>query len=153
MEPQIQDPAYRERLATIFSAAPFIVALGIQPLDVGPGWCETWLPVRPEQQQQDGFVHAGVVATLADHTAGGAAGTLMAAGDIVLTVEFKINLLRPAVGEQLRCRAEVLKPGRRFSVVEAVVHAWRSERATLVAKLTATMAYIPQADVRRTGVG
>ncbi len=151
MELRVQDPAYRARLAEIFSAAPFIVALGIQPVDVGPGWCETRLRLQPEHHQQDGFVHAGVMATLADHTAGGAAGTLMAADAIVLTVEFKINLLRPAVGDELRCRAEVLKPGRRFSVVEAVVHAWRQEQATLAAKLTATMAYIPQAEMRPKG--
>ncbi len=55
-------------------------------------------------------VHAGVQATIADHTAGGAATTLIDKGQFVLTVEFKINLLRVTRGDSLLCRAQVLKP-------------------------------------------
>ena len=66
-------------------------------------------------------MHAGVQATMADHTAGGAAATMIEPDHIVLTVEFKINLLRAAKGERLTCHSQVLKPGSRLIVVESEV--------------------------------
>ena len=110
--------------------------------DAGPGWCETTLAVRPEHLQQDDLVHAGVLATLADHTAGCASGTVADPGKVVLTVEFKINFLRPAVGQQLRCRAEVLKPGRRLIVAESSVHAVNDGVEKLAAKAMVTLAVV-----------
>ena len=88
-------------------------------------------------------VHAGVQATLADHSAGAAAGTLMPADHVVLSVEFKIQLLRPAVGERLLCRAHVIRPGRQIVATESNVFACRGEDEKLVSKLTATMMYVP----------
>ncbi len=134
---------YRQRLFEVMEAAPFVAAVGIRLQDFGPGWCETVLEIRPNHLQQNGYVHAGVQTTLADHTAGAAAATLMPADEIVLSLEFKINLLRPAVGERLLCRATVIKPGRRFSVVEADVSAVQGDKVSLVAKMLATMAYAP----------
>lgn len=119
MEPR--DPEYRARVAHIMTAAPFMRALGVSLRDVGPGWCLAGLNVAPEHLQQDGYVHAGVQASLADHTAGCAAFTLVAPDEIILTVEFKINLLRPSLGSRLQCHAEVIRPGRRLVVVEAEV--------------------------------
>jgi uncharacterized protein (TIGR00369 family) len=117
--------------------------LGIVLQAVEVGWCETVLTVAPRHWQQNGFIHAGVQATMADHTAGAAAATLMAAGQMVLTVEFKISLLRPAVGEQLRCRAEVVKAGRRITFVESAVYALHHDESKLVSKLAATMTFVP----------
>jgi acyl-coenzyme A thioesterase PaaI-like protein len=64
---------------------------------------------------------------------------------VVLSVEFKIQLLRPAVGERLRCRAEVLRPGRQIVATESQVLACTREGEKLVSKLTATMMYVPAA--------
>src|SRR3972149_11770825 len=94
-----QNPNFREQVRWIFEAAPFVGGLGLELADLGPGWCESVLPVAAKHLQQDGYIHAGVQATAADHTAGGAAGTLVKPDQTVLTVEFKINLLRPAQGE------------------------------------------------------
>ncbi|MCB8942601.1 MAG: PaaI family thioesterase [Ardenticatenaceae bacterium] len=138
-----QNPNYQSVIRGIFAEAGFISELGVELREVGPGWCETALAVAPRHWQQNGFIHAGVQATMADHTAGAAAATLMAAGQMVLTVEFKINLLRPAVGEQLRCRAEVVKAGKRISFVEAAVYASDNDESKLVAKLAATMTFVP----------
>ena len=88
------------------------------------------------------MVHAGVLATLADHCAGAAASTQLAEGEFVVTVEFKINLLRGARGERLSCRAEVLKRGSTLTVVESQVYAESAGRRELVAKLNATMAVL-----------
>lgn len=95
--------------------------------------------------QQNGFIHAGVQATLADHAAA-AAATLVEEGQTVLTLEFKLNLLRPALCQRLLCRAEVLKAGRQVTVVEAEVFAERDGRRHLFSKATVTMAVVALAE-------
>ena len=132
----------RAELERIFNAAPFVANLGVCLVTIGPGICETELEVEPVHLQQDGFVHAGVQATMADHTAGGAAATLIEPSRIVLTVEFKINLLRAARGERLICRAKVLKPGSRLMVVESEVFCENEGKSKLVSKTTASIAVV-----------
>ncbi len=132
----------REELERIFNAAPFVADLGIRLVSFGSGTCETELDIEPRHLQQDGFVHAGVQATMADHTAGGAAATIIEPDNIVLTVEFKINLLRAAKGEQLTCQANVLKPGSRLIVVESEVQCVNDGTEILVSKTTASMAVV-----------
>ena len=134
-----QNPEYRDHTRAIFDKAPFIADLGVVLVDLGPGWCETALAVAPKHRQQDGYVHAGVQATMADHSAGGAAGTLVRGNEMVLTAEFKIHLLRPAVGERLRCRATVLKPGKTLIVAESEVFAIHAGKEKLVAKAMVTL--------------
>jgi uncharacterized protein (TIGR00369 family) len=69
---------------------------------VEPGIVEVALPYRADLTQQHGFLHAGIVATILDSACGYAAFSLMAADVAVLTVEYKINLLRPAQGRTIR---------------------------------------------------
>jgi len=73
---------------------------------------------RPDLEQQDGFVHAGALVTLADSAGGYAALTLLPSGSRVLSVEVKLNFLRPAVGTIIRGRASVKKMGRTIAVCE-----------------------------------
>ncbi len=79
---------------------------------------------------------------MADHTAGGAAATIIESDHIVLTVEFKINLLRAAKGERLTCRSKVLKPGSRLIVVESEVLCENDGTSILVSKTNASMAVV-----------
>lgn len=130
-------------VSAIFDRAAFIAHLGVALVSYGEGTCETRLAVRPEHRQQDGFIHAGVQATMADHTAGGAAATLTGPDQTVLSVEFKINLLRPARGDVLVCRARVLRGGRTLSVVESEVLTPDAGGEKLVAKATVTLAVVP----------
>lgn len=141
-----QNPGYVERVRALFEAAPFVQHLGIVIDEVGPGLCITQLTLRAEHLQQNGYVHAGVQATLADHTAGGAAGSLLREDQGVLSVEFKINLLRPGAGQRLTCRATVLKAGRTLSIVESEVFAHDAGRAALVAKATVTLMIVAAPD-------
>ena len=143
---QINDPNYRETVADIFRRAAHVQALGIELKDLGPGWCETHLDVKPRHLQQTGVVHAGVLATLADHSAGAAGSTVLAPDQYLLTVEFKINLLRAATAPRLWCRAQVLKPGRRITVAESEVFAAMETETRLVAKATVTMAVLARED-------
>lgn len=126
----------------IFRSAPFIAQLGAQMVRVEPGLCESRLDLRGDHLQQDGFVHAGVQATMADHTAGAAAATLIAPDQIVLTAEFKISLLRAARGDALTCRAHVLKPGSQLTFVESEVFCESNGAATLVSKATVSIAVV-----------
>ncbi len=136
------DELSREELERIFNAVPFVASLGIRLVTVGPGICETELDVEPRHLQQDGFVHAGVQAAMADHTAGGAAATLIEPDHMVLTVEFKINLLRAAKGKRLTCQSKVLKPGSRLIVVESEILCKHEGTLKLVSKTTASIAAV-----------
>lgn len=133
------DPA---ALKEIFRAAPFVADLGMELESIAAGECVTVLDVTPRHLQQNGFVHAGVQATLADHSAGAAASTQAPAGCGVVTVEIKVSYLRAARGERLRCRSRVLKPGKQFLFVESEVYCASAGQELLVAKASATMAVI-----------
>lgn len=116
-----------ERLVEgIFRNATFIGSLGIELTGLGFGWCETKLNVTSAHLQQHGFVHAGVLMTIADHTCGGAALSTIPEGKDVITVENKVSFLRPATGRELTCRAEVFGA--------------REGRSALVAKASSTLA-------------
>lgn len=134
--------AIRSAVARIFDESPFIRDVGIVFHDAGTGWCEAGVDLAPRHLQHTGVAHAGLVTTLADHCGGGAAYTQVQPGEQIVTVEFKLNLLRAGKGERLSCRAEVLKAGRSFHVVESEVFAHQGDRETLIAKLNATMAVL-----------
>jgi uncharacterized protein (TIGR00369 family) len=131
----------------IFAAAPFIADLGIEPTAMGEGRCETVLALQPRHFQHTGQVHAGVVTTMADHTAGAAAQSVLPAGAFAITAELKVSLLRAAKGRTLTCCAHVLKPGRSLVFTEAEVWCHDGDPAsrTMVAKLSATMAVVQPA--------
>ena len=76
---------------------------------------------RPGFSQQDGFVHAGIMATLADNCAGYATLSRLPPGSRVLAVEFKLNFIRPGMGDMIRGRARVRRLGKTLSVCEIYV--------------------------------
>ena len=127
-------------VANSFARQSIMNLIGARLIRVEPGVVEIELPFRADLTQQDGFLHAGVITTVADSAAGYAAYTLMPAGSRVLSIEFKVNLLRPARGELFVARAEVIKAGRTLTVVRADVFAvsGNSERE-LVATMQGTM--------------
>lgn len=106
----------------VFDRAPFIRLLGYRLVGHGAGWVETELDLKDHHFQQHGYVHAGVLTTMADHTCGGAASTVIPDGYSVLTAQLSMHLLRAARGQRLRCRGEVVKPGRTLVVTQADVH-------------------------------
>lgn len=106
---------------------------------VEPGAVDVILPFRDDLTQQDGFLHAGIVAAVADSACGYAANTLMPATARVLSIEFKLNLLAPAVGERLEARARVIRAGRTVTVCQADVLAITGKSEKLIATMTGTM--------------
>src|SRR5437764_4606215 len=102
------------RVRAMFQKARFVEELGINVTKVAEGSIETELAIRDSFRQQHGFIHAGVIATLGDHTAGGAARTVTGEKDVI-TIEFKVNFLRPAKGNKLRCVGKVLRGGKQIA--------------------------------------
>jgi uncharacterized protein (TIGR00369 family) len=136
----------------LFRAAPFVAFLGIELEAISSGRCHTRLHLRPEHLQETGLVHAGVIAAIADHTAGAAAGSVLDRLSYPLTVEFNINLLRRASGDHLTCHSRVLKPGRTLVVAESEVFiAGRGVDGVLVAKALVTLAVLTKVESRGTG--
>ena len=127
----------------------FVAFCGFEAVTVAPGHLESRVLIKEDHRQQDGFIHAGVMATMADHTSGYAAYTMIPEDHRILTVEFKINFLRPAYGQALVCRAQVIKPGRKILICEAEVYDQRQEGEIMAAKVLATMASVPVKDLDR----
>ncbi len=102
---------------------------------------EIALPYRADLTQQNGFLHAWIVTTIADSASGYAAYSLMPASSEVLSVEFKGNLLRPAKGDKFPAHAAVIKPGKTLTVVKADVFCLSGEAGDqiLVASMLGTM--------------
>ena len=95
--------------------------LGARISRIEKGLVEISIDNRPELSQQDGFVHAGVMASVADSAGGYAALSLLPPGSRVLSVEFKLNFTRPAIGSVVRGRGKVRKLGRTIAVCEIEV--------------------------------
>ena len=104
----------------ILQNQPFSQLLGTQLDRFEPGQAVLSLVIRDELKQQHGFLHGGVVSYLADNALTYAGGSVL--GDS-LTVEYKINYLRPAIGERLIARASVLLAGKRQAVCQCEVFA------------------------------
>ncbi len=136
-----------DELRRFFAASPFMVDLGIEPTAAEAGRVTAQLAVQPRLHQHTGQVHAGAMATLADHSMGAAAQTLAPEGHWAITAELKTSQLRPGRGERLVCEAWVVKPGRRLSFTEAEVWAeTEGQPRTLVMKASATMALVARGD-------
>jgi uncharacterized protein (TIGR00369 family) len=121
MNTEALNPSFADEVQRSFARQPVMNLIGASLSLVEPGVVEITLPYRADLAQQDGYVHAGIVTTIADSAAGYAAYTLMPAGSAVLSVEFKVNLLRPAKGVTFVARGEVIKPGKTLTVARADV--------------------------------
>jgi len=134
------NPTFSDAVTQSFAKQPIMNLIGARLGLVEAGIVEIVLPFRQDLTQHNGYLHAGIVTTIADSACGYAAFSLMPAGSSVLSVEFKVNLLRPARGESFVARAEVIKAGRILSVTRADVFAVHkvSERE-LVATMQGTM--------------
>jgi len=135
-----KNPLFAIQVRNSFERQTAMSSIGAELLIVEPGKVEIALPYRSDLTQQHDYLHAGIITTIADTACGYAAYTLMPAGSEVLSVEFKVNLLRPAKGERFVAVANVLKPGRTLTVVRADVFGIsESDERELIATMLATM--------------
>lgn len=138
--------AVEERIRSSFARQGLMTTLGARLGAVSAGQVEIVLTPGPAVSQQHGFVHAGAVSAIADSAAGYAGLSLMPPGRGVLTTEFKINLVAPAMGDRIIARGEVVKSGRTLTLAQAKVFAEMDGREKLVALLTATLMAIEGQD-------
>ena len=130
---------FADRIRQSFAKQGLMTTLNASLGDVAPGAVEIVLLPSPAVSQQHGFVHAGAVSAIADSAAGYSALSLMPDGAGVLTTEFKINLVAPAIGERIVARGRVIKAGRTLTLTQADVFAVTAGQEKLIALLTATM--------------
>lgn len=124
MKFEAADADYAARVRASFQRQAAMAHIGAQLTHIAPGEVDICLPFASTLTQQHGFFHAGITSTIADSAGGYAAFSLMRADASVLTVEFKVNLLAPADGEQLIAYGRVKRAGKQLTVaeVEVVVH-------------------------------
>ena len=115
---------WKDRLISEFNSCKFVKdTIGARITHLKPGELDITVSASPALTQQDGFFHAGVSTSLADTAAGFAAYTLFQnESEHVLTTELKINLLNPAVGDEMVARGRVIKSGKTLSIVKADVY-------------------------------
>ena len=139
------NPAFADEVRQSFAKQSIMELIGGELIRVDPGVVEIELSYREDLTQQDGYVHAGIITTIADSACGYAAYTLMPVESEVLAVEFKVNLMRPAKGEKFLARAEVMKPGRTLTIVRADVFVSSAgEKWQLIATMLGTMMRLPR---------
>ena len=134
-----RDSDFERRVRDSFVRQRFMATLGATLDIVRPGEVHIAFAHRDELTQQHGYLHAGVLASVADSACGYAALSLMDTEAAVLSVEFKINMLAPAVGERFRAVGRVVRPGRTITVCSAEVSAYREGATVQVAVMQATM--------------
>ena len=133
------DVEYESRIRSSFALQGVMKTIGAHLAQVSPGEVRIELPYSKGITQQHGFVHAGILSTIADNACGYAAYTLMPANSEVLGVENKINFLAPAKGERFISIGRVVKAGRTLAVCSGEVWAYNNGQETLVAVMQTTM--------------
>ncbi|MBA2732641.1 MAG: PaaI family thioesterase [Acidobacteria bacterium] len=111
---------------TVLGSQPFSQHLGAELIEFEQGRAVIALEIRPEFLQQHGFVHGGVVSYLIDNAITFAGGSVL--GERVVTVEFKVNYIRPARGQRLVATATVEGAGSRLAVCRCEVVAKDGEK-------------------------
>ena len=140
MPHQPRNPSFAEEIKQSFAKQTIMGLIGAELSRVEAGVVEITLPYRPDLAQQHGYLHAGIVTTIADSACGYAAYSLMPPETEVLSVEFKVNLLRPAKGKTFVAIAEVVKAGKTLTVVRADVFGMDHDgRRELIATMLGTM--------------
>lgn len=138
----MSEPA--DRVREEVASQPFMATLGVSVLHVAPGEVDLELPFDERFTQQHGFLHAGAVAAILDSACGYAAYTAAEVEVEVLTVEYKINLVEPAVGRRVIASGRVVRKGGRLTVCAGEAYAEDGDERRLIATSTTTMAVRPR---------
>ena len=133
------DAEIEQRVRESFARQQAMTTIGAVLDEVRAGEVRIRLPYDAKLTQQHGFIHAGVIAMIADNSCGYAALSLMPEDAAVLTTEFKLNLLSPAGGDHLVAHGRVVRPGRKLMVCLAEVFSHEGARVKQVALMTASM--------------
>lgn len=147
-----QNKDFKQRITTFLERQYFMHHIGFALQVIEEGRTEGWLDVARIHKQQKGFAHGGLVATLADITAGFAAYTLVPEDHHVVTAEIKVSYFSPGVGEKLHAIGYVVKQGRKINFCEAEIWDLRTQpdgstQRVLIAKASTSMATVFPEDI------
>lgn len=143
-----KDPAYEARVRESFNRQSHMATLGVEMVYIAPGEVHLAFPFAEEFCQQNGFMHAGAIASVADSANGYAAYTLAPPDTDVLAVEFKISLLAPARGMGFLACGRVLRSGRTLTVCQADVFTTGADERALIATMLSTIIVRPSSIAR-----
>ena len=128
-----------DRIAASFEKQGLMATLGAELLSAQEGEVQIALPFSLHLSQQQGFIHAGAITSIVDSACGYAALTKAPPGHEVVTVEFKLNLLRPAIGERFVAIGKVVNAGRMLTVCTGEVLAYKDGAVKVIALMQATI--------------
>lgn len=129
----------QERIAASFKLQGLMATLGAQLVSVADGEVQIALPFSEKLSQQHGYVHAGAITSVVDSACGYAALTKAPPECEVVSAEFKINLMRPAIGERFLAIGRVQSSGKLLTVCTGEVRAFTGTAYKVVAIMQATM--------------
>ena len=141
------DSDFETRIRASFERQQVMVLLGASLAKVLPGEVHIVLPYQPQLTQQHGYLHAGIITTIVDSACGYAAYSLMSPDFSVLSVEFKMNLLSPARGDEFIGIGKVIKSGRTLTICSGEMHAVDKGETKLVALMQATMIAVQRGEI------
>jgi uncharacterized protein (TIGR00369 family) len=139
--PAVSPEAFLAMGREVLGRQPFSMLIGAELQALSPGQCELHVPVTDAIRQQHGFVHGGVVSYAADNALTYAGGTAMRVP--VVTSEFKINYVRPALGERLIARSHAVHTGKTQAVCRCDVFIVKDGMEKLCAVAQGTIAALP----------
>jgi uncharacterized protein (TIGR00369 family) len=111
----------KEEVLESYSRQGFMKYLGVEIISIAKGLVKVSCKKNENLTQQNGFFHAGVITSIADAACGYAALTTMEKGSDVLSVEFKTNLMKPAISDRIIATGKVIKSGRILVFCEAKI--------------------------------
>jgi uncharacterized protein (TIGR00369 family) len=133
------NPDYAKTVRESIAKQGLMTTLGAHIVSLEPGLCVIEMAYAAGVSQQQGFFHGGAIGAIADTAAGYAAYSLMPAGSEILTVEYKLNLVRAAVPPVLRAEGRVLRAGRTLSVCRADIFHQGAKGMEMCALLQSTL--------------
>ncbi len=138
----------QDRITSSFKAQGLMATLGATLAHVSEGEVHIALPFSSELSQQHGYVHAGAITSIVDSACGYAALTKAPAGCEVVTAEFKVNLLRPALGKHFLAIGKVQNAGRLLTVCTGEVRVYSDDASTykVIALMQATIVNVSPTD-------
>ena len=127
------------RVQESFSKQGIMQTMQARLTKIIPGEVHLEFPYNPALTQQQGYVHAGILATAVDNACGYAAMSARTDGSEILTIEYKVNFLSPAIGESFSAVGKVIKAGRTITVCSGTLFARNNNEMKAVVSMQATM--------------
>jgi uncharacterized protein (TIGR00369 family) len=118
-----RNPDFRSNIREKLKKQYFMQHLGIELTLIEAGRVEALLEMKDSLEQQNGFLHGGVTASLNDVAAGFAAYTLAGPGESVVTADLRVSYLHPGDAPRYVARGRVVKAGNLLYFCESEVWA------------------------------